>query len=110
MKSVATNLSALLERFVGLLVMVMTLPTLLVLALILRANSDAPVLLTDQFVAKGGRPVQIYRFRTTGRGTPAFRRFGRWLRRFSLDQIPGFLSVALGQCGLMDVQFGVRKP
>ena len=73
MKSVWENLRGLFERLVGLLALVVFLPTLLLLAIFLRTNSDEPVLLTDLFVGRAGRPVRSYRFRTTGRGTSAFR-------------------------------------
>ena len=43
MKSVAENLRVLFERLVGLLVVIVFLPTLLLLALFLRTNSDEPV-------------------------------------------------------------------
>src|SRR5690242_21795552 len=103
MKSVAIYLRALFERLVGLLCVIVFLPGLLLLALFLRTNSDDPVLLTDWFVGTSGRPVQSFRFRTTGRGTAAFRVVGRFLRTYSLDELPGFWAVARGQCGLLDV-------
>jgi lipopolysaccharide/colanic/teichoic acid biosynthesis glycosyltransferase len=110
MKSVAENLRVLFERLVGLLVVIVFLPTLLLLALFLRTNSDEPVLLTDRFVGKSGRPVQSYRFRTTGRGTSAFRVVGRFLRMYSLDELPGFWAVVRGECGLLDIlRLEVRK-
>lgn len=110
MKSVAESLRALLERLVGLLVMIVFWPILLLLALFLRTNSDEPVLLTDRFVGKSRRPVQSYRFRTTGRGTSAFRVVGRYLRMYSLDELPGFWAVARGECGLLDIlRLEVRK-
>jgi lipopolysaccharide/colanic/teichoic acid biosynthesis glycosyltransferase len=110
MKSVGENLRVLFERLVGLLVVIVFLPTLLLLALFLRTNSDESVLLTDRFVGKSGRPVQSYRFRTTGRGTSAFRIVGRFLRTYSLDELPGFWAVVRGECGLLDIlRLEVRK-
>ena len=103
MKSVAENLRVVLERLVGLLVVIVFLPTLLLLALFLRTNSDEPVLLTDLFFGRAGRPVRSYRFRTTGRGTSAFSVVGRFLRMYSMDELPGFLGVVRGQCGLLDI-------
>ncbi len=103
MKSVARHLGVLSERFVGLLLVILCLPTLLLLTLFLRTNSDEPVLVTDRFVGRHGRPVQSFRFRTTGRGTGAFRAVGRFLRAYSLDDLPGFLAVVRGECGLLDV-------
>jgi len=103
------NVRVLSERFAGLVAVIAVLPTLLLFALMLCTNSDEPVLLKDRFVVKKGRPVQAYRFRMTGRGTPAFRWFGRHLRTFSLDELPGFWSVALGECGLLDIGREVRK-
>jgi lipopolysaccharide/colanic/teichoic acid biosynthesis glycosyltransferase len=103
MNSVARNFVVLLERLIGLLAIIVCLPCLLLLALFLRTNTDELVLLTDRFVGTRGSPVQSYRFRTTGRGTPNFRSLGRFLRGLRLDELPGFLAVALGQCALSDV-------
>jgi len=103
MKSVARNLRVLLERFVALLALIVCLPTILLIGLFLRANSEEPVLLTNRFVGASGRPVLSYRLRTTGRGTSAFRVVGRFLRAYSLDELPGFWAVVCGKCGLLDV-------
>jgi lipopolysaccharide/colanic/teichoic acid biosynthesis glycosyltransferase len=103
MKSVWENLRGLFGRLVGLLALVVFLPTLLLLAIFLRTNSDEPVLLTDLFVGRAGRPVRSYRFRTTGRGTSAFCVVGRFLRMYSMDELPGFLAIVRGQCGLLDI-------
>jgi putative colanic acid biosysnthesis UDP-glucose lipid carrier transferase len=103
MKPVAKTLRVLLERCLAILALVVLLPSMLLLGLFLRANSDEPVLITDRFVGKSGRPVQSYRFRTTGRGSSVFRAVGRFLRAYSLDELPGFLAVLRGECGLLDV-------
>ena len=103
MKPVAKTLKVLLERCFAVLALFALGPSVLLLGLFLHANSDEPVLLTDRFIGKNGRPVQSYRFRTTGRDSSAFRAVGRFLRAYSLDELPGFLAVVRGECGLLDV-------
>ena len=103
MKPVAKTLIVLLERCFAVLALVVLGPSVLLLGLFLHANSDEPVLITDRFIGKNGRPVQSYRFRTTGRGSSVFRAVGRLLRTYSLDELPGFWAVVRDECGLLDV-------
>ena len=72
-------------------------PSLALVAFLLRASTDDRILLTDDLAGADGRHLRTYRFRTTGRGTPAFLAVGRCLRAFSIDQFPGLWSVVRGQ-------------
>src|SRR6266498_2248828 len=52
-------------------------PTVLLACLLIRATSDGPVIITDEFPASNGGIAQSYRLRTTGRGSTAFRVINR---------------------------------
>ena len=54
----------------ALAILILFLPALLLIGFFLRANSDEPVLLTDEVPATGGTRVSIHRFRTRA-GEPA---------------------------------------
>jgi lipopolysaccharide/colanic/teichoic acid biosynthesis glycosyltransferase len=88
------------ERFVALVMLVFVWPTILLVALLIRATSDGPVLLTDRVICDDGSEAQSYRFRTTGQGTEAFRVIGRFLRHYRIDDWPALWSVVLGRIGL----------
>jgi lipopolysaccharide/colanic/teichoic acid biosynthesis glycosyltransferase len=93
----------------ALAALVLILPALLFIGFLLRANSDEPVLVTDEVFASGGTRVCIHRFRTTGRGTNAYRVIGRFIRSLGYDDFPALWEVARGQIGLMEFYNLARK-
>lgn len=95
--------ASLLRRVIAFLLLVLSGPTLALVVLLLRSNTDEPILLADDLVVADGRHLRTYRFRTTGRGTPAFRLIGRFLRSYSIDEFPGLWSVVRGQMRLLDL-------
>jgi lipopolysaccharide/colanic/teichoic acid biosynthesis glycosyltransferase len=92
-------LSSVPERLLALALLACILPTLLLIGFFLRSNSDQPVLLLDE-VRAGGTTARSYRFRTTGRGSTAFQKFGRLLRASGWDEFPALWSVVLGHIRL----------
>ena len=92
-------LSSVPERLLALVFLVCLLPTLLLIGFFLRSNPAQPVLLLDE-VRAGGTTARSYRFRTTGRGSTAFRKFGRVLRTSGWDEFPALRSVVLGHIRL----------
>lgn len=70
-----------------------------------------PVVVED-VVMSGGREVgRSLRFRTTGRGNDAFKVIGRLLRRWGIDEWPGFWSVLRGDVRFAEVwRQAITKP
>jgi lipopolysaccharide/colanic/teichoic acid biosynthesis glycosyltransferase len=91
------------DRLVACGFLLVSFPMLILIAIILRATSKEPILLKEEFLAERGIKVRNYRFRTTGPGTDVFEVVGHYLRMSNLDQLPGFLAVALGKAKLRDI-------
>ena len=105
------------------------LPLLLLLAVIVRLDSPGPVLFRQTRVGKDGRKFAMFKFRSMivdaedrlralhghndGAGVlfklredPRVTRCGRWMRKYSLDELPQLWNVVLGHMSLV----GPRPP
>ena len=106
------------------LALLVTLPLLLVVAILIRLESPGPALFSQQRVGEGGRVFSIYKFRSMRQGAdeeqaqlmaqneasgPLFKirddprrtRLGRWLRRLSIDELPQFINVLRGEMSIV---------
>lgn len=103
MKPVRRFRRTLPDRVVALVLLIACTPTLLLVWLVLRGNSDEPVLQREERKTARGGNVMSYRFRTTGRGSRAFQRIGRFVRRYSIDEFPALWSIVAGDLRLKDI-------
>lgn len=88
-------------------------PVLLVAALAIRLDSPGPALFVQTRHGFNGRPFRIYKFRTmtvmeNGDVVPQAQksdkrvtRVGRWLRRFSIDELPQMINVFIGDMSMV---------
>ncbi len=102
----------------------LALPLLPLLALAIRLDSPGPILYAQTRIGEHGRPFRMYKLRTMYVGAeeeaprprsaeeldrvivkrspdPRVTRVGRWLRRWSLDEIPQFYNVLRGEMSLV---------
>jgi len=99
-----------LASLAGLIVMA---PLLGLIAVLVKADSDGPVLYRGVRSGRGGRPFEILKFRTmvqgaeslgggsTGKNDPRVTRTGRFLRRYKLDELPQLINVVRGEMSLV---------
>ncbi len=97
----------------SLLLLLPNLPLWLVFAVAIRLDSRGPVFFRQTRVGKRGSPFFLYKFRTMRTDTPMFglhptdssdpriTRFGGWLRRTSLDELPQLINVLKGEMSLV---------
>lgn len=95
----------------ALVLLTVSLPVLAIVAVAVRLRLGRPVLFRQLRAGRHGRPFELVKFRTmtdardaTGALLPDEQRltaFGRWLRSFSLDELPELLNVLRGDMSLV---------
>ena len=89
-------------------------PVFLVCAIIVKATSKGPVFYVQERIGKGGKPFKMAKFRSMrvdaeSNGTPQLSsdddpritRFGKFMRKVRLDEIPQFWTVLKGDMSLV---------
>lgn len=100
------------------------LPILALIGLAIRLDSSGPIIFSQRRMGAGGRPFEIFKFRSMREGAeaeleqlrglneadgplfkihddPRLTRVGRFLRRTSLDELPQFWNVLRGEMSLV---------
>jgi lipopolysaccharide/colanic/teichoic acid biosynthesis glycosyltransferase len=102
------------EFVAALGILVLTAPTILVCALLVRLTSRGPAFYSQLRLGQFGRPYRIYKLRTMYHncesssgpkwsqvGDPRITPLGRFLRRTHLDELPQLLNVLRGDMALV---------
>lgn len=86
-------------------------PLILILAVLIRIKLGSPVLFVQLRPGLRGKPFTIYKFRTMAELYDAdgqllsdeqrLTAFGKWMRRYSLDELPQLLNVLKGELSLV---------
>ena len=119
----------LFDLTVAIVALTLSLPLMLVVAILLRLDSPGPVFIRQDRLGKDTHPFKMFKFRTMRinseqiprdlinenessgplfkmRNDPRITRVGRLLRRGSIDELPQLFNVVLGQMSLV----GPRPP
>jgi len=88
-------------------------PLLLVIAAAIRLTSRGPAIFAQERAGRGGRPFTFYKFRTMRLDADPYgpspksgddarlTRVGRFLREYSLDELPQFVNIVRGDMSLI---------
>ena len=97
----------LIDIMLGLMFLIMFAPLMLVLVLIVRKKMGSPVLFCQLRPGLKGKPFYLYKFRTMTEDVDSEGKLledqqritatGRWIRKFSLDELPQLINVLKGE-------------
>lgn len=94
-------------------ILMIIFPLMLALALLVRLSSPGPVIFAQRRYGLDGREISIWKFRTmsvvedgpqivqASRHDPRITRVGRFMRRYSLDELPQLFNVLQGRMSLV---------
>lgn len=102
------------DLVLGTLFLLVSLPVCAVIALVLKMQSPGPVLFKQYRMGSNGRHFKVYKFRSmevhteaggtvtqARQGDPRVTKFGAFLRRTSLDELPQFYNVLQGRMSIV---------
>jgi exopolysaccharide biosynthesis polyprenyl glycosylphosphotransferase len=107
------NFKVVLDKLFSLIVMVLLSPFFLFLAIRVRIDSPGRVIYSQERLGKDGKPFKIYKFRTmfvnaepdgpqlSNIDDPRVTPYGRFMRKYRLDELPQFWNVIKGDMSLV---------
>ena len=103
-----------LDILIAAAALVLAFPVLLIAAVVIRMESPGPVIYRHARVGRHGEPFELWKLRTMvqgaermgaglyiERGDARITRSGRFLRRFSLDELPNLVNVLRGELSIV---------
>jgi exopolysaccharide biosynthesis polyprenyl glycosylphosphotransferase len=122
-------LKRIIDVVLAALLLILLAPVIVIIAIAIKLDSPGPIIVRQVRIGRWGKPFNFYKFRSMRDGAdrelaslihqneangPIFKirndprrtRVGRWLRRFSLDEIPQLFNVLRGDMSLV----GPRPP
>ena len=103
-----------LDLSLGTIALLVLFPLMLAVACAIKLDSPGPVLFRQVRLGLNNRPFMVYKFRSmyahmtdhtamrqTGRNDLRITRIGKWLRKFSIDELPQLLNVLRNEMSLV---------
>jgi len=103
-----------IDFWVSLLGLIILAPFFLIIAILIKLDSKGPVFFRQKRVGKNGKIFRIWKFRTMIEGAEniglgmriakndeRITKFGKFLRRFVIDELPQFINVMWGEMSLV---------
>jgi len=102
-----------LDLFLGSCILMLLAPLFLLVGIMIKLTSRGPVFFRQRRLGLGTQPLDIWKFRSmyvqpgeaypkpAERNDPRITPFGKWLRRYSLDELPQLFNVLKGEMSLV---------
>ena len=85
---------------VAIAALILLAPAFLIIAVLIRLDSEGPILYTPRMIGQAGTPFWLLRFRTmAGQQVTGV---GKFLRNYSLDHLPMLINLLRGDLTLPD--------
>lgn len=125
-KKVRYTIKRIMDILISAVTLVALCPFLIVIALIIKLTSSGPVFFIQERIGKDGKSFKLIKFRTMVQGAekvtqgvhidktnPYITKIGRFLRKWSIDEIPELINVLKGEMSLVGprptLEYQVRK-
>jgi exopolysaccharide biosynthesis polyprenyl glycosylphosphotransferase len=107
------NVKQIFDYVVAFIAMVISLPLFIFLAIGVKLSSPGPVFYSHERIGKYGRSFKIIKFRSmysgaekngpelSSKNDDRLTNFGRFMRKYRLDEIPNFINVLKGDMSLV---------
>ena len=102
------------DRILSILILLLVSPLLVAIAVGVKLSSPGPIFFRQERLSWNGKPFMMYKFRSmpvdvesasgpvwAKPGEQRATRFGRFLRRTSLDELPQFINVLVGDMSIV---------
>jgi sugar transferase (PEP-CTERM system associated) len=110
----SVRLQSIYSTLIGFVLAVVTLPVMILVALLVKISSPGPVFHRQVRVGQNDRPFTVYKFRSMYRDAeartgavwakkddPRITPVGKWLRRLRLDELPQLINVVRGEMSMV---------
>ncbi len=99
------------DFIVSLILLIVLSPLFLLVALMIKLDSNGPVFFEQERLGLKGKSFRLYKFRSmykdmkghysTSFDDPRITTFGKWIRKMSIDELPQLLNVLRGDMSLV---------
>ncbi len=119
------NVKQLLDFFLAIFSLMLLSPLILFLVVGVKLSSPGPIFYSQKRIGRFGKQFKIYKFRSmyhnaeengpelSSRHDPRVTRFGQFMRKHRLDEIPNFINVLKGDMSLVgprpEREYFIRK-